>query len=137
QIWKAAIDKMPGDPLMMLGTNTPAVDQAVATDLSEFYQRVAEGIIEDDSAFSYIARVDENDDPFNDESCWIKALPALGVTYPIENVRRRVQTAKNQSSERLTTERLYFGKPVGSSGFWLDDEAAWRAVQAPVFEDEL
>lgn len=137
QIWKAAIDKMPGDPLMMLGTNTPAVDQAVATDLSEFYQRVAEGLIEDDSAFSYIARVDDDDDPFNDESCWVKALPALGVTYPIENVRRRVQTAKNQSSERLTTERLYFGKPVGSSGFWLDDEAAWRAVQAPVFEDEL
>jgi phage terminase large subunit-like protein len=24
QLWKAAIDKMPGDPLMILGTNTPA-----------------------------------------------------------------------------------------------------------------
>ena len=137
QLWKAAIDKMPGDPLMILGTNTPAVDQAVATDLSEFYQRVAEGLIEDDSAFSYIARVDETDDPFKDESCWVKALPALGVTYPIENVRRRVETAKHISSERLATERLYFGKPVGSSGFWLEDEAAWRAVQAPVAEENL
>ena len=132
QLWKAAIDKMPGDPLMILGTNTPAVDQAVGTDYSEFYQRVAEGVIDDDSAFSYIARVDDTDDPFNDESCWIKALPALGVTYPIENVRRRVETAKHIAAERLATERLYFGKPVGSSGFWLDDEAAWRNVQAPV-----
>lgn len=137
QTWKAAIDKMSGDPLMMLGTNTPAADQAVATDLSEFYQRVAEGLIEDDSAFSYIARVDEADDPFNDESCWVKALPALGVTYPVENVRRRVETAKHISSERLATERLYFGKPVGSSGFWLSDEAAWRAVQRPVSESDL
>ncbi|WP_336067195.1 terminase large subunit [Nitratireductor rhodophyticola] len=136
RLWKAAIDKMPGDPLMILGTNTPAVDQAVGTDLSEFYQRVAEGLIEDDSAFSYIARVDDDDDPFNDESCWVKALPALGVTYPIENVRRRVQTAKHDASERLTTERLYFGKPVGSSGFWLEDESAWRGVQEPVSEDD-
>lgn len=136
QLWKAAIDKMPGDPLKMLGTNTPAVDQAVATDLSEFYQRVAEGLIEDDSAFAYIARVDETDDPFADESCWVKALPALGVTYPIENVRRRVETAKHIASERLATERLYFGKPVGSSGFWLEDEAAWRAVQGKVLEDD-
>lgn len=137
QLWKAAIDKMPGDPLMILGTNTPAVDQAVATDLSEFYQRVAEGVIEDDSAFSYIARVDEKDDPFNDETCWIKALPALGVTYPIENVRRRVETSKHMASERLATERLYFGKPVGSSGFWLEDEDAWRQVQGAVVEADL
>jgi len=134
QLWKAAIDKMPGDPLMVLGTNTPAVDQVVATDLSQFYQRVAEGVINDDSAFSYIARVDETDDPFNDETCWIKALPALGITYPIDNVRRRVETAKHIASERLATERLYFGKPVGSSGFWLPDEQAWRACLGPVDE---
>ncbi|MBX8785268.1 terminase [Ochrobactrum sp. GRS2] len=137
QIWKAAVDKMSGDPLMLLGTNTPAADQAVGTDLSEFYQRVAEGVIEDDSAFSYIARVDDTDDPFNDEACWIKALPALGVTYPIDNVRRRVETAKHIASERLATERLYFGIPVGSSGFWLEDETAWRAVQGEVIEADL
>ncbi|WP_374290191.1 terminase large subunit [Paenirhodobacter enshiensis] len=130
QLWKAAIDKIPGDPLMILGTNTPASDQAVGTDYSEFYQRVATGLIEDDSAFAYIARCDEDDDPFSDESCWIKALPAIGVTYPAENVRRRVQTAKHQPSERLATARLYFGRPVGSSGFWLSDESAWRAVQS-------
>ncbi|WP_273687538.1 terminase large subunit [Ketogulonicigenium vulgare] len=137
QLWKAAIDKMPGDPLMILGTNTPAADQAVGTDYSEFYQRVALGMIEDDSAFSYIARVDVDDDPFSDESCWVKALPALGVTYSIDNVRRRVETAKHMPSERLATERLYFGRPVGSSGFWLADEAAWRAVLGPVAEDDM
>lgn len=135
-LWKAAIDKMPGDPLMILGTNTPASDQAVATDLSEFYQRVVEGVIDDDSAFAYIARVDKEDRPFEDESCWIKALPALGVTYPAENVRKRVETAKHIASERLATERLFFGIPVGSSGFWLEDESAWRAVQGEVNEDD-
>ncbi|KAB0538517.1 terminase [Pseudochrobactrum saccharolyticum] len=137
ELWRAAIDKMSGDPLLILGTNTPAADQAVATDLSEFYQRVVEGVIEDDSAFAYIARVDREDKPFEDESCWIKALPALGVTYPIENVRKRVETAKHIAAQRLATERLFFGIPVGSSGFWLDDESAWRAVQGKVIEDDL
>ncbi|AOF89798.1 terminase TerL endonuclease subunit [Sinorhizobium sp. RAC02] len=137
ELWKAAIDKMSGDPLMILGTNTPAADQAVATNRSLFYQRVAEGVIRDDSAFSYIARVDESDDPFNDESCWIKALPALGITYPIDNVRRRVETSKHIASERLTTERLYFGKPVGSSGFWLPDEQAWRRCLGPVSTEKV
>ncbi|MEO0343026.1 MAG: terminase TerL endonuclease subunit [Pseudomonadota bacterium] len=126
QLWQAAIDKMSGDPLMVLGTNTPAIDQQVGTDYSEFYQRVATGLIEDDTAFSFIARVDDSDDPFNDESCWIKALPALGVTYPIENVRKRVQSSKHMASERLATERLFFGRPVGSSGFWIDEDK-WRA----------
>lgn len=136
-LWKAAIDKMSGDPLLMLGTNTPAADQTFATERSLFYQRVAEGVIPDDSAFAYIARVDESDDPFKDESCWVKALPALGITYPIDNVRRRVETAKHIASERLATERLYFGKPVGSSGFWLPDEKAWRKCLGPVFDEEV
>ena len=133
-LWQAAIDKMPGDPLMLLGTNTPAMDQAVGSEYSQFYQRVATGEIEDDAKFSYIARVDEDDEPFEDESSWIKALPALGITYPIENVRKRVETAKHIASERLATERLFFGIPVGSSGFWID-EASWKAALGPVDPD--
>lgn len=136
QLWKAAIDKMPGDPLMILGTNTPASDQTVGTEYSLAYQRVLEGLHPDDSAFAFIARVDEDDDPFNDEGCWVKALPAVGVTFPVENVRKRVQSARHNASERLYTERLFFGIPVGSSGFWID-EASWRAVQAPVDESRL
>lgn len=131
QLWQAAIDKMSGDPLMILGTNTPSVDQQVGTEYSEFYQRVATGLIEDDTAFSYICRVDDEDDPFEDETCWVKALPAVGITYPIENVRKRVQSAKHMASERLATERLFFGRPVGSSGFWIDEDK-WRGALGEV-----
>jgi phage terminase large subunit-like protein len=85
----------------------------------------------DDTAFAFIARVDEGDDPFEDESCWQKALPALNITFPVENVRTRVQTAKFLLSEALATKRLYFGIPVGSSGFWISEEA-WRSAQGDV-----
>jgi phage terminase large subunit-like protein len=131
QLWKAAIDKMSGDPLMILGTNTPGSDQIVGTEYSEMFQRIVKGDALDDTAFAFIARVDEGDDPFEDESCWQKSLPALNITFPVENVRTRVQTAKFLLSEALATKRLYFGIPVGSSGFWISEEA-WRSAQGDV-----
>ena len=42
---------MPGDALMLLGTNTPAATQLVGTDYSEFYQMVAKGEVTDDEAW--------------------------------------------------------------------------------------
>lgn len=135
ELWAAGVAKKSGSAFMMLGTNTPAIDQIVGTEQSEYYQRLLEGVFDDDEAFAYIARVDEDDDPFNDESCWIKAMPALGVTFDYENVRGVVNRARNDEGKRLTVSRLYFGIPVGSSGFWVD-EAAWRACIGPVTEED-
>lgn len=133
ETWKAAVVKKHGDSIMMLGTNTPSIDQLVGTDYSDLCQKVLRGEFPDDSMFAYIARVDKADDPMNDESCWVKALPALGITYPIENVRKLVVTARNQISTALTTKRLYFGIPVGSAGFWTSEDA-WEACQGEVDE---
>lgn len=135
ETWKRAIAKMPGDALMLLGTNTPAATQIVGTQYSEFYQSVAKGETKDDEAFAFIARVDKADDPFKDEACWPKSLPALGVTFPIENIRGEVNTAKTLLSTALSVKRLYFGIPVGSIDFWIAEEA-WAAVQDPVDPDE-
>ncbi|MFV1728626.1 terminase TerL endonuclease subunit [Phaeobacter sp. JH20_02] len=136
EMWRAAVTKKHGDSILMLGTNTPSADQQVGTDYSEFCQKVVTGDFTDDSVFAYIARVDEGDDPLNDESCWIKALPALGLTYPIDNVRKLVVTAKQQISTQLTTKRLYFGIPVGSAGFWTSEQA-WKEVQGAVDEKAM
>lgn len=136
EMWRAAVTKKHGDSVLMLGTNTPAADQEVGTDYSDFCQRVALGEFDDDSVFAYIARVDEDDDPLNDPSCWIKALPALGLTYPVENVEKLVVTAKQQISTQLTTKRLYFGIPVGSAGFWTSQEA-WAECQGTVKDDDM
>lgn len=136
EIWKAAVTKKHGDSILMLGTNTPSIDQTVGTDYSEVCQKVLKGEFSDDSLFAYIARVDKNDDPFNDESCWVKALPALGITYPVANVRTLVETAKHQMSTALTTKRLYFGIPVGSSGFWTS-EKVWEESRGEVDAESM
>lgn len=136
EIWKRAIAKMPGDALMLLGTNTPASTQIVGTNYSEFYQKIAKGEVEDDTAFSFIARVDKDDKPFEDETCWSKALPALGITFPVENIRREVNTAKLLLSTKMSVGRLYFGIPLGSVDFWIAEEA-WAAVQGTVNPEKL
>ncbi|WP_422049908.1 terminase large subunit [Shimia sp.] len=136
ELWEAGIAKKAGSAFMLLGTNTPAIDQIVGTEKSEYYQRLLEGIFDDDEAFAYIARVDDDDDPFQDEECWIKAMPALGITFGYDNVRGQVNTARNDEAKRLTVSRLYFGIPVGSSGFWVD-EAEWRKCIGEVSEQDI
>ena len=138
ETWGRALSKMPGDALMVLGTNTPASTQIVGTQYSEFYQKVARGELQDDEAFAYIARVDKADRQrvFDDESCWSKALPALGITFPVENVRGEVATARVLLSTALSVKRLYFGIPIGSTEFWIAEEA-WSAVQGEVDPEQL
>lgn len=133
ETWKRAIAKQPGDALMLLGTNTPASTQIVGTDYSEFYQKVATGDVIDDEAFAFIARVDKADREtvFDNESCWPKALPALGITFPIENVRGEVNTARVLLSTAFSVKRLYMGIPIGAADFWIREDA-WAAVLAKV-----
>ncbi|MEO4000322.1 terminase TerL endonuclease subunit [Mesorhizobium sp. CAU 1732] len=133
ETWKRAIAKMPGDALMLLGTNTPASTQIVGTEYSEFYQKVALGEIVDDEAFAFIARVDKADREtvFDNEAVWPKALPALGVTFPIENIRGEVNTARVLLSTAFSVKRLYFGIPIGAADFWIAEDA-WAAVQGKV-----
>lgn len=139
ETWKRAIAKMPGDAIMLLGTNTPASTQLVGTEYSEFYQAVLSGKVKDDEAFAFIARVDKKDHDrvFENEDCWKKALPALGITFPIENIRGEVNTAKQLASTALSVKRLYFGIPTGVDEFWMDDEQAWLDVQGKVDPEKL
>jgi phage terminase large subunit-like protein len=138
ELWKNAIAKMPGDALMLLGTNTPSSDQIVATDYSNYYQKVVRGEITDDEAFAFIARVDKSDweTVFDNPACWPKSLPALGITFPMENIEGMVNTAKQLLSTSLSVKRLYFGIPIGSTEFWIAEEA-WAAVQGTVNLPEL
>lgn len=138
ETWNRAITKMPGDAMMMLGTNTPASTQIVGTNYSDFFQRVAKGEVDDDEAFGFIARVDKKDREkvFENEDCWQKALPALDITFPRENIRGEVNTARVLLSTAMSVKRLYFGIPTGAVDFWIDEEA-WSDVQGVVDPEEM
>ena len=131
--WQRALTKMPGDAIMLLGTNTPGTTQPVGTAYADYYADVARGKIQDDAAFSYIARVDkaDHDTILDNEAAWPKSLPALGQTFPVENLRDDVRKAKQFYSTAASVKRLYFGIRVGAVEFWIA-EHAWAAVQATV-----
>lgn len=138
ETWRRAITKVAGSSMMVLGTNTPATSQLVGTSYSETYQAIARGDVKDDTAFAFIARVDKKDREtvFENEACWAKALPALGITYPVANIREEVQTAKTRLSTASSVKRLYFGIPTGAADFWISEEA-WAAVMGEVDEEQL
>jgi phage terminase large subunit-like protein len=133
ETWQRAIAKMAGDAFMLLGTNTPATTQLVGHSYSEFYQRVVKGEIADDEAFAFVARVDKADREtiFDNEAVWGKALPALDVTFPRENIRGEVNRARSLISTAMSVKRLYFGIPTGSVDFWIQEEA-WASSLGPV-----
>lgn len=132
--WKAAIDKVAGNALMLLGTNTPArSSQHVGTAYSDMNQQIVKGEARDDTAFAFIARIDKADREtvFENEKCWQKSLPALGETFPIENIRETVNSAKLRPSLKSSTKRLYFGIDSAAADFWISEEK-WSAVQGAV-----
>lgn len=135
ETWQRAIDKVAGNSLMLLGTNTPATSQIVGTSYSEMYQQILRQEARDDSAFAFIAQVDKDDRDtvFENEACWVKALPALGETFPIDNLRTVVAGASLRPSTKSSVKRLYFGIDIGAADFWIDEEK-WVSVQGAVDE---
>ncbi|WP_439539478.1 terminase large subunit [Sphingomonas sp.] len=133
EIWQAAIDKIAGSAMMVLGSNTPAVSQHVGTEISDTAQAVAKGEVKSDTAFGFVARTDKRDHEtiFENEAAWGKSLPALGVTYPVTNIREAVQEAKTRLSKAASVKRLYFGIPAGAADFWIAEEK-WAKVLGPV-----
>jgi phage terminase large subunit-like protein len=133
QTWKRGIDKVAGHALMLMGTNTPATTQHVGTAWSEMYQQIAKGEARDDTAFAFVARVDKADREtvFENEKCWQKSLPAIGETFPWENIRETVASALLRPSTKSSVKRLYFGIDTAAADFWIDEEK-WAAVQGPV-----
>lgn len=136
--WQRAIDKIAGSAMMVLGSNTPATSQIVGTKISDTAQAVAKGDVKSDTAFAFVARTDKKDREtvFDNPACWQKSLPALGITYPITNIREAVEDARTQLSKAASVKRLYFGIPTGAADFWIDEEV-WAAILGEVDEIAL
>lgn len=90
------------------GTQTP----------DEVYEYVGETWDGSDAYFSYVCALDKDDDPFEDESCWIKTNPLMGVTVSKEYIASQVAFAKNFPSDAPGILRLYFC-------VWTDAHTSW------------
>lgn len=133
-MWAKALAKNARGGILFLATNTPGIDQPVGTLFAERAQRVVHGHELIDSLLVFAARVDvaDRETVFDTEDVWCKAMPSLGTTFPVDNVRREVEKARGAPMLAASVKRLYFGIPGGGADFWLDDPEIWDRALAPV-----
>ena len=104
----------------------------------EYGAKVAAGEVEDDAFFPFVCGLDEADDPFADESCWLKANPSLqdadlpGMKY----IREQVVEAKGMPSKEAIVRRLNFCQWTDAESPWISGEV-WRGAQRDFDWQEL
>jgi phage terminase large subunit-like protein len=104
----AAGQKFRRQPLLVAITNSGTDRKSVCWEYREKGIRVAAGIDQDDTLFPYICALDEGEDPFENESCWVKANPLLGTVITEEYLRNQVNGARGMPSKESTVRRLNF-----------------------------
>lgn len=105
------------------GTQTP----------DEEYAYVGETWPGSDELFSYVCALDKGDDPFEDDTCWVKTNPLLGVTVSKEYIASQVAFAKNFPSDAAGVLRLYFC-------VWTDAHSSWmprKTVEAVMHDFDI
>jgi len=96
-------------------------------EIYDYAKNVALGVVEDDTFFSFIAELDEEDDAF-DESCWIKANPNLGVSVTMEYLRTQATEAKQNAVGKNRFTRYHGNRQVSSIEKVFDPEE-WTACK--------
>lgn len=109
-------------------TNSGFDRNSVCWNEHEYSIAVAAGEIQNDAWFAYVCALDEDDDPFEDESCWIKANPLLGVSIQPEFIREQVHEARGMPSKEAMVRRLHFCQWTDAEGGWMS-RSVWEAVE--------
>lgn len=73
-----------------------------------------------DDHFSYVCALDQDDDPLEDPSCWIKANPMMGVILKPSYIEGVAKQASEQPGKRNGILRLHFCQ-------WTDSDKAWMS----------
>lgn len=123
-------------PMLIMITNSGSDRQSICWQERKHAVKVANQEIEDDTTFSYICALDEEDDPFEDPSCWIKANPLLGVTITEEYLAIQVKQAKQIAAKANGIRRLHFCEWTDAESAWIGRDT-WAKVEDPtlVIED--
>lgn len=121
------------EPLMLVATTAGSRRQGACWDLETDAVKVLEGIGEAEGAgddlFSYIARLDDNDD-WTQEAVWIKANPNLGVSLHAEKLRVAANVAKRRVGALNEFLRKHCNMWTEVSTAWLP-MPSWDACSAP------
>jgi len=107
---------------MVFAITTSGYDrQSLCFQEHEYTEKVLEGLIEDDSFFGAIYTLDEEDD-WQDERCWIKANPNLGVSKKWDDMRMKAMRAAEMPAALNAFLRLELD-------IWTQSETKWVSIE--------
>ena len=121
-------------PLVLIITNSGVSLKSPCGQEHLMARGILTGDIEDDSYFAMIFGVEDEDEPFEDESCWIKANPSICgdpqecgkkgvISIPgYDYIRQQVTEAKGMPSKKSVVNRLNFCRWVDAAEPWIDLE---------------
>jgi len=124
--------------LMFMITNSGTDKQSVCWDYHDYGAKIAAGTIQDDSFFSFVCSLDEHDDPFKDETCWVKANPSIEAGIPgLKYLREQVVQARGMPSKESIVRRLNFCQWVDAASPWIGSEIWFSAQDTDFDQTEL
>ena len=89
---------------------------------------------DNDSFFPFLFTLDV-DDKWDDEDCWIKSNPNLGVTVTTDFLRGEVRNAKNDSTQEVPVKIKNIGIWCSSSMSWIPQELVAQYMKPLAWED--
>ena len=117
-----ALETAPGarqQPLAFYITTAGVARESVYSETHDYARRVAEGIVDDDQWFVYIATLDEGDD-WTDPAVYIKANPSLGVTIQIDELTAERDRAMEAPGRQNAFRRLRLNQQTEQESRWID-----------------
>lgn len=117
-------------------TNSGFDKKTVCGQEHDYAVKVVLGEIANDAFFTYVCALDEGDEPFEDETCWLKANPNLNVSIFPQFVREQVQEARGLPSKEGLVRRLHFCQWTESMATAIP-RATWEACEGEVDPDAL
>jgi phage terminase large subunit-like protein len=121
---------------LLLAITTAGFDRtSFCFEMHDYTQKVLSGVVEDDSHFGTIYAIDDGDD-WQDDRCWVKANPNLGVSVKPDDMERKAAKAREMPSALNAFLRLHLNVWTQAESRWMDPDA-WRACGLPVDAEGL
>lgn len=119
--------KQRSQPLAFIITNAGSDSQSACGIEHDMAVKISQGELENDSYFSYVCSMDDDDQPYEDESCWLKSNPSLPALPGYEYIREEVKNTLGAPSKKAETDRLIFCTWTRASHPWLEPRR-WNDV---------
>jgi len=122
-------------PLFLVITTSGSGTASLCWEQHVYSDKVLSGSHEDDTWFAWVCCLDSEQE-WEDESCWIKANPNLGVSVQLDELRAVVNKAKGDPASLNGVLRLRLGVWTSALTAWIPADK-WAECSTKYTEDDL